>query len=83
MPERKAVSAAPGWQLVPHRWVVNKHLPRQLCASCGLVRLRNRLTDWCVSHGCDHDEHPGYRTAIQAAVARGRELALAQALGRR
>jgi len=53
------------WQHVPHRWTAIKHFPRELCAGCGLVRLRNTLTRWCESHGCDHDEHPGYRAAVR------------------
>jgi hypothetical protein len=61
-----------GWQLIPHRWVTVKQLPRPMCGGCGLVRLRNLLTDWCVSHGCDHDDHPGYRDAVRTLPARHR-----------
>lgn len=58
--------------MTPHRfnaWRVGrgrkaKTMPWNLCNGCGLVRLRNALTDWCARHGCDYDEHPGYRAAV-------------------
>lgn len=56
-----------GWQHVPHTWkpLPLKRLSYLYCIGCGLVRLRNRLTDWCVAKGCDHTEHPGYKAAVQ------------------
>lgn len=49
------------WQHVPHQWITIKHIPRQICGGCGLVRLRNALTRWCERHGCDHDERPEFK----------------------
>jgi hypothetical protein len=34
-----------------------------VCVKCGLVRLRNLLTDWAVRHGCDFADHPGWAHA--------------------
>ena len=31
-----------------------------VCSKCGLVKLNNPFTRWCVQHGCDADERPDY-----------------------
>lgn len=38
---------------------------RAICINCGLLRLHNLLTDWCVAKGCNFDEHPGYKHALR------------------
>ena len=48
----------------PHSFQPVKRLPYPVCAGCGLVRLKNPLTEWCVRHGCGHTEHPGYKQAV-------------------
>lgn len=42
------------------------------CLGCGLVMLRNALTDWCVKRGCDYMDHPGYRRAVAELPAKHR-----------
>jgi len=49
-----------------HKWRKLASFPWLICATCGLVRLKNALTDWCVRHGCDHAEHPQYKAAVAA-----------------
>ena len=49
-----------------------KIVSRAVCVNCGLLRLRNRLTDWCVAKGCDYDEHPGFREALRHIPAQER-----------
>lgn len=39
---------------------------RAVCVKCGLLRLKNLLTEWCVAKGCNFDEAPGYREALRA-----------------
>lgn len=34
-----------------------KGLPWPVCARCGLVFLRNKLTAWCIKLGCNHELH--------------------------
>lgn len=48
----------------PHSPHVVKGIPWRVCRGCGLVYLRNPLTEWCIRQGCNHDEHPGYRSAV-------------------
>jgi len=38
---------------------------KPVCARCGLMRLSNRITDWCVKKGCNHDEHPDYLNKLK------------------
>ncbi len=57
---------APAFKQEPHSFQPVKRLPYQVCTGCGLVRLRNPLTDWCVRYGCNHAEHPGFRAAVRA-----------------
>ena len=54
-----------------HVWRFSKILSREVCRKCGLIRSRNDFTDWCVKHGCNHEEHPGYQAQRNKA---GRKL---------
>lgn len=47
-----------------HEWSTVKRLPWPVCKGCGLLALRNALTDWCIKRGCNYDEHPGYKGAV-------------------
>lgn len=49
----------------PHKTKKLKNLPWAWCPGCGLVYLRNALTQWCVQNGCDYEEHPGYKAAVR------------------
>jgi hypothetical protein len=52
-------------KIVPHSWVKRKAFPWRMCFRCGLVDLRNPLSQWAVQHGCDNDEHPDYRAVVR------------------
>lgn len=54
----------------PHRFRKLAGVPWPYCPGCGLLKLHNPLTDWCVRHGCNHEEHPGYRAAVRTLTAR-------------
>jgi hypothetical protein len=41
-----------------------KLVPWPVCKGCGLLKLHNPLTDWCVRNGCNHEDHPGYKSAV-------------------
>lgn len=45
---------------------------KSVCVECGLMRLHNALTDWCVKMGCEHAEHPQYRSMLRILPARHR-----------
>lgn len=57
------------WQYEPHCFKadrpVAKLVGRAVCVKCGLLRLKNLLTEWCVAKGCYFDESPGYRDALR------------------
>lgn len=56
----------------PHVFVsITKRLTIPMCRKCGLVRLRNALSDWCVKHGCNYDEHPGFAEAMRTGGQKG------------
>ena len=42
-------------------WKNIKGVGRQCCTKCGLIRLKNSLTRWCIDKGCDHDLHPNFK----------------------
>lgn len=49
------------YKMVAHSWVAMNGTGKQKCSRCGLVRLRNPLTDWCIAKGCYHEDHPQYK----------------------
>lgn len=48
------------YKLEPHAFAVSKKLPWQRCKKCGLLTLRNALTEWCIRMGCNVSDHPEY-----------------------
>jgi ribosomal protein L32 len=53
------------YKYVGHSFTPLKGAGKQVCKSCGLMLLRNQITDWCVSHGCFHDVHPQYKNKLK------------------
>lgn len=47
------------FKVQPHRFHKFRVLPWPVC-ECGLIYLKNPFTQWCVEHGCNHEEHPSY-----------------------
>ena len=54
------------YKFEPHSPKKVKFLPWSVC-TCGLIYLRNELTAWCVSKGCNYDAHPQYKAAAATA----------------
>jgi hypothetical protein len=49
----------------PHKFENPKNrFYKPVCFRCGLMKLNNKLTDWCVKQGCNHDEHPEYKQKV-------------------
>lgn len=42
-----------------------KGIPWLVCRKCGLIRLRNPLTDWCVKKGCNYNEDLNYKAVVK------------------
>jgi hypothetical protein len=49
------------YKYAPHSWGYLKAAGRNICNHCGLVRLKNDFTEWCVKMGCNNADHPGYK----------------------
>ena len=44
----------------PHQWLHNKYPSFDYCNKCGLIWLRNKITQICIHAGCRYDKHPIY-----------------------
>lgn len=59
--------------MTPHAWKTDRPVAkltgRAVCIGCGVLRLRNLLTDWIVARGCQYESHPGYREALRTLPA--------------
>lgn len=53
--------AAASYKLVGHQFQQRKRCPYPVCKSCGLVRLRNRLTGYAERYGCDYRKHAAFK----------------------
>ena len=42
-----------------------KGMPWLYCKHCGLVFLRNKLTNWCAKMGCNYSYHKNYESQIK------------------
>ena len=43
-----------------HAFVLLKPASCYYCKYCGLVRLKNKFTKWCIRMGCNNEYHPTY-----------------------
>lgn len=53
------------YKFVGHSFKPLKGTGKQCCTGCGLMALRNRLTNWCVAKGCNSDSHPQYKSTLK------------------
>lgn len=52
-------------KIVPHSFHLLKGHNWSYCINCGLLRLKNKITEWCVKNGCDYAEHPEYKKKLK------------------
>lgn len=52
---------AEAYKMEPHHPVKWKGIPWVVCQKCGLVYLRNPLTEWSIKHGCNSSDHPQFK----------------------
>ena len=50
-----------------HSWKTLGTLPWEVCKHCGLIALHNDITQWCITKGCNHKDHPGYASQLAKA----------------
>ena len=36
----------------------------QYCSKCGLISFKNELSQWAIRMGCNHKEHPSYKSKL-------------------
>ncbi len=48
-----------------HSFIKLKNAPWLYCKYCGLLRLNNSLTRWCVRMGCNNEYHNNYKQMVQ------------------
>jgi hypothetical protein len=51
------------YKMVGHQWSILKGVGKQYCTCCGLVKLNNKFTEWCIDKGCMNSVHPQYPDA--------------------
>lgn len=59
------IAAKQPYKLVPHAFGVRKKIPWMICKGCGLLNLRNDLTEWCVKVGCNASDHPEWSSRVR------------------
>ncbi len=58
------------YKMEPHHFAVVKRIPWLRCKSCGLVTLRNALTEWATRMGCNASDHPEYSSRVRNSKPR-------------
>lgn len=53
------------YKLQPHQFAPCKRLAWLRCKICGLLTLRNALTEWCIRMGCNSKDHPDYTARVR------------------
>lgn len=48
-----------------HSFTPLKGVGKSWCKNCGLVALRNPISDWCVDKGCEYKSHTQYQAALK------------------
>lgn len=50
------------YTLEPHNFKTWKKIAWPICVKCGLIALKNPLTEWAMKQGCNHKDHPSYES---------------------
>ncbi len=58
------------YKMDPHHFGVMRRLPWLRCKHCGLLTLRNPLTEWCIRMGCNANDHPEYASRARSTKPR-------------
>lgn len=58
------------YKLEPHVFVPMKKIAWLRCKHCGLLTLKNALTEWCIRMGCNADDHPDYAARCRNSIPR-------------
>lgn len=53
------------YKYVPHNFVTHKKIPKPFCQICGLVNVRNPITEWAIKKGCNNADHPQYKQVLK------------------
>ncbi len=58
------------YKLEPHLFSPVKRIAYLRCKHCGLLTLRNTLTEWCIRMGCNASDHADYSNRVRNAKPR-------------
>lgn len=53
------------YKMQGHHFIPLARVGKNYCTGCGLVRLRNKISDWCVDKGCNYSDHTAYPAALK------------------
>ena len=53
------------YKMHPHLFKTRKKFPYAFCSHCGLINLRNELSQWCVKMGCNASDHPQFASKVR------------------
>lgn len=51
----------------PHKFFTfgkKTRIPYQYCVECGFVYMKNELSEWVAKQGCNHKDHPSYKSKL-------------------
>ncbi len=72
----KAWNEKEPYQYEPHHWFQQQYFTS--CAKCGLIRLRNQLTDWSIDKGCNFSDHGQFRKMVDQYTKKDNYLDLSK-----
>ncbi len=58
------------YKMESHQFGPVKKLAYLRCKHCGLITLRNALTEWCTRMGCNASDHPEYASRVRNSKPR-------------
>lgn len=62
------ISRKNAYKLEAHSFTtLSKRIAWLYCKHCGLLSLRNELTEWCRRMGCNYSDHPEYGARCRSA----------------
>lgn len=48
-----------------HTFKPMKDIGKQVCSCCGLMALRNEISQWCIKKGCNYSDNPHYKKTLK------------------
>lgn len=53
------------YKMEPHNFTMGVgRTPYRACWNCGLVAMKNELSQWAIRMGCNHKDHSSYQAKL-------------------